>query len=255
MTSSIAGLVGSAAQAAYVAANAFQDAFARFRLSQNLPATALQLGLILEIGATVNSAGLQQSFQRSMTYGISETEFLQLVEGVLAQPNGAAASTENRILEVDPGSVAQIATGFEPARYIHTVQDGRLDDLMWSDNPRFAGVVQAIIDRAQAQHVSNPTAVGGASSIAKQLKTASTRTEKEEIGRTAFISRLAELFGIPAADIDTDRPIAHYGLDSMVTTELRSWLVKTFDVDINPLRLLSKSITIDAIVKILVSKS
>jgi acyl carrier protein len=252
MTSSLTALVGPATQAAYVGGNAFQDAFARFRLSQNLPATSLQIGLILEVGATVNSVGLQQSFQRSVTYGMSETEFLQLVEGALCH-TGDFASTNSYLSKLDPGSLAQLATGFEPSRYVSSCREGRLTDLVWCDNPRFASIVQAIIDRAQSENTGGSSIVGADSSIAKKLELASSLAEKEEVARLAFIDRLAELFTISAGDIDPERPMAHYGLDSMVTTELRTWLIKTFGVDVNPLHLLSKTTRIADLVKTLVS--
>lgn len=248
MTSSITALVGTATQAVYVAGNAFQDAFARFRLSRHLPATALQLGLILEIGATVNSVGLQQSFQRSVTYGISETEFLQLVEGALV--SGIA---NDQLSKVDPGSLAQIATGFEPSRFIPFVTENRMDDLIWYNSPRFSGVVQAIVDRAHVRHTGGVNgANGGASSTAKKLEQATTPAEKDEIARAALVERLGELLSISASDIDADRSMSDYGLDSLVTTELRSWLMKTFGVDVNPLQLLSKSTKIKGLVKMLI---
>src|ERR1700754_4208317 len=50
MTSSISGSVGTATEANYCAANYFLDVFARYRRSLGLPANAIGLGMISEVG-------------------------------------------------------------------------------------------------------------------------------------------------------------------------------------------------------------
>lgn len=252
MASSITSLIGTPTQAAYVAGNSFQDTFARYRQSQNLPGTALNIGLILEIGAAMNSIGLQQSFKRGVTYGISETEFLDLIE-VAFFKSKPAASQGGRVSELDAGCSAQIVTGLEPSKFIPFVQEDRMEDLLWYNDTRFRGVVQAIVDRAQAQQFSSTNATGGTASLIKKLQLASSVADKESIASTALVEHIAELLGTPVSDIDAGRPMADYGLDSLVTTELRSWLNKTFGSDVSPLQLLSRSTTIVSLVKVLVS--
>ncbi|RYP81008.1 hypothetical protein DL769_002188 [Monosporascus sp. CRB-8-3] len=210
MTSSIVATVGSATQSAYAAANAFQDSFARFRLSQALPATSLALGLILEVGSVSDSVEFQQILQRNITYGISETEFLQLVE---------AAS-------------------------------GRLNDLVWYNNTRFQGVIQAISDRAQASGSVASTASLGGSSVSAKLREATSSAEKMEIARKAVTEKFASLFSIATDEIEVGRPMSEYGLDSLVAVELRSWLIKTFGVEVTPLQLLGKTTRIEDLVSV-----
>ena len=50
MLSSISGICGSRSQANYAAGNTFQDAFAAHRIAQNLPATVIDLGVVLGVG-------------------------------------------------------------------------------------------------------------------------------------------------------------------------------------------------------------
>ena len=50
MTSSILGTVGAATQSSYGAANAALDSIARLRWSQDLQATSVALGMVLEVG-------------------------------------------------------------------------------------------------------------------------------------------------------------------------------------------------------------
>ncbi|KAI0483732.1 putative polyketide synthase [Xylaria cf. heliscus] len=245
MTSSIVGTVGTPSQGAYTAANAFQDAFGRFRLSQGLPSTVLGLGLILEVGSVSASVGFQQMLQRNATYGVSETEFLQLLEGALCSPKTEEPSASI----LDPTCPAQMVTGLEPTRFLSYLESGRVNDLVWYNNARFGAVRQAISDRAQALASAGSGTLGGASSVATQLQNASSPAEKLAIAREAVATRLAELLGIAADDVDSDKPVSRYGVDSLVAGELRNWLIKTFGLELTMLQLLNKSTRIEDLVK------
>ena len=247
MISSIIGSVGTPSQGAYAAANAFQDAFARFRISQSLPATALDLGLILEVGSVSNAVGFQQMLRRNATYGISETEFLQLFEGALCEPK---LSGQDSILSIlDPSCPAQVITGLEPARFIPSSKNGRARDLVWFNNIRFQLVAQAISERARAR---NPAAENsrGATSYRSRLEEAPTPEEKLSIVREAIGMRIAELLSLTADDVDFKRPISSYGVDSLVAGELRNWLIRTFTLEVSLLYLLDQGTKLESLVKI-----
>jgi KR domain./Phosphopantetheine attachment site. len=247
MTSSIVGTVGTPSQGAYTAANAFQDSFSRFRHLQSLPATTLGLGLILEVGSVSTSIGFQQMLQRNATYGVSETEFLQLLEGALCKPH--FSSEESSSSKHDASYPAQLVTGLEPARFLPYLENDRVNDLVWYNNARFQGVRQAISDRARTLASAGSNSLGGTSSIATQLQNASTPAEKLEISRTAITTRLAELLSVAADDIDSNMPVSRYGVDSLVAGELRNWLIKTFGLEVSMLQLLSKNGKIEDLVK------
>ena len=51
-----------------------------------------------------------------------------------------------------------------------------------------------------------------------------TSLEAAELANAALVSKLAAMFNIPTTEIDTNLPLPHYGVDSLVTVELRSWL-------------------------------
>ncbi|KAF3003888.1 t1pks [Neopestalotiopsis sp. 37M] len=246
MTSSIVGIVGTVTQGAYAAANAFQDAFAKFRLSQSLPATAIALGLILEVGSVSASVGFQQMLQRNLTYGISETEFLQLFEGALCDTK-SSPSEKFSLTEMDPSSKAQIVTGLEPARFLSYLDNDRINDLLWYNRARFQAVRQGVSDCAQA--LASAGTGAGESPISVQLQNASSPAEKLDIARSAVTARIAELLGIEASSVDSDKPVSRYGVDSLVAGELRSWLIKTFGLELTMLELLNKSTRIEDLVR------
>ncbi|EED13647.1 polyketide synthase, putative [Talaromyces stipitatus ATCC 10500] len=247
MTSSIVGSVGTASQGAYTAANAFQDSFAKYRLSQSLPATSIGLGLILEVGSVSSSIGFQQMLQRNATYGVSETEFLQLLEGALCE--SYKSSEQSLLSKLDPSSPAQVVTGLEPARFLSYLEGDRVNDLVWYNNARFQAVKQAILDRAQTLASARIDSSHGTSSITTQLQNASMPVEKLTIARGAITTRIAELLGVAADDIDSGDSISRYGVDSLVAGELRNWLIKTFNMEITMLQLLNKNTRIEDLVQ------
>lgn len=82
MTSCVVPYVGTANQASYGAANAFQDAFARYRLARNLPVQSISLGLIVGVGVAGVREGLQRSIKRNGIYGNTISRILQLIDVV-----------------------------------------------------------------------------------------------------------------------------------------------------------------------------
>ncbi|RYP05939.1 hypothetical protein DL764_003473 [Monosporascus ibericus] len=247
MTSSIIGTIGTATQGAYTAANAFQDAFARFRLAQSLPATSLGVGVILEVGSLRNSVRFQQMLRRNATYAMSETEFLQLLEGVLCQ-SSLTSTNVSSLSKLDPSAQAQVVTGLEPARFMPYVEGDRMNELVWHDNARFQAIIQAVSDRAQARTSVDSSTSGSRSPLTRKLQLAPSPTEKPAIVREAVIERLAELLDLTTDDIDAEKPISQYGVDSLIAAELRSWLNKTFGSHVTLLQLLSKGTRINDLV-------
>ncbi|KAI1441986.1 KR domain-containing protein [Annulohypoxylon stygium] len=221
MTSSFIASVGIAAQSAYSAANAFQDAFARFRVSQNLPAISLAIGTVLDVGIISENVNFKQMLLRNGSYGLSETEFLQMLEGALCQPSLPPKHVPE-LHKLDPCSSGQILLSFEPSRLIPYAAENRINDLVWYNNARFQAIRQSISDRMQ-EHTTKDSV-----------------EEKTSIVREAIVERLAKLLSIAVDELNADKPLSQYGLDSLVAAELRSWLTKTLGVDITLLDLLSK---------------
>ena len=253
MTSSLAGVVGTASQGAYAAANTFQDAFARFRHAQGLPALSLDLGLILEVGSVSSSVDFQKRFQRTTTYGISESEFLQHLDAAFSQ--ASARLTKEKALDVlDPFSPAQLALGLEPGRFKTYVEEGRMNDITWRTDARFQTVLQAIYYRAE-DGTKRATDKEASSSVFTQLKQASSASEKIRIAQTALTERIGKLLSVPPDQIHLDFPVAHYGIDSLVAAELRNWLHTTFGINMPLMQLLSKSTKMEDIVSTIVDKS
>lgn len=54
---------------------------------------------------------------------------------------------------------------------------------------------------------------------------------------------------LDADDLDVGQAISAYGVDSLVTGELRNWLIKAFGAEISLLKLLNKATKIEDLAK------
>ena len=80
MESSISGVIGNTAQAAYAAANTFLDAFARYRRSHGQPATTIDIGAVSGVGYLAQKEELKKAMQRQGFDFTDETRLMHLLE-------------------------------------------------------------------------------------------------------------------------------------------------------------------------------
>ena len=235
MTSSVISLIATVTQASYAAANAFQDAFARYRASQKLPAQALAFGLILDVGVASQREDLQRSLNRNGLYGTHEKELHKLLESAFLAQAGKPEYGQ------DPRAGAHLLTGLEPNKALELDKKGQGADFPWFNDVRFGSIVQAMQDLAQETSSSS-----GGASIKDQLAAAA-ESERPLIVTGALAERLAKLLFIDVDDIDASKSASSYGLDSMIATELRNWMVKSFGVDFSALEILNPDTKISGI--------
>ncbi len=256
MTSSIVSLIGTATQASYSAANSFQDAFARFRLAQGLPAQSLALGMILGVGFASSREEIQRSLLRNGVYGTSEADLTRLLDAAfVAQPT----QTD----KFDALSKAHLLTGLEPSKIYEVDKKGVGAEFAWSSDPRFGRVRQAIQDYHVSQQTSSAhnaisaasasaPALGQRLALAQKVKAAAPAAPEDvqslrDLTNQVVTERLTKLLFVSAADFDILRDMASYGIDSMISAELRNWLFKTFGLDISFVELVSKGMTVDSL--------
>lgn len=216
-------IFGTATQSNYLASNAFLDAFARQRYARGLPCTSLALSQVLGIGIVSYMPEYQQAMIRNGFYGNDEDEFLQYCEAGVS-PAGVAPQSE---FIYDSHSRGHLLVGIEPAGLRAVDRKYPLEDMPWYRDPRFANLVHAV----------RTLQSGGEG---KRVDSAEGGTPSERIQR-----KISRLLYVPLDEVDTEKAINDYGIDSMIAAELRNWIFTSFGKDISLLNLLSATMTID----------
>jgi hypothetical protein len=207
MISSISAMTGAATQSNYCAANTFLDFFARYRANTGLPATTIGLSMVLEVGFVSQNLAMEQGIARSGIHGINESDFLLLMEAAMKpQKSGSWL--------LDPNANKFLVSGLEPA---HLAKDIDIHSFRFWKQPRVGPLLTAI------QHRSGAGGRGDGK-------------PKHKLEAGDVLAQVCEKFGktfmIPIEDIDPQKALVAYGMDSMIGTALRNWAFSLFATDI-----------------------
>ncbi|KAK8102456.1 hypothetical protein PG984_015602 [Apiospora sp. TS-2023a] len=238
MTSSVSGTVGTATESNYCAGNHFLDMFARHRRAQGRPATAVGFGMISEIGYLHDNPEIEALLLRKGIQAINEDEFLQITDLALSQPM--------RVPHVwDAAAAGHVLTGLEPFGFLALRRQGfDVTNLTFND-PR-ALVLAAVVDDSDADKKQQHAQAGGGSGLPAEVASAmdDEGATLEEAVLRHVTARFGNLVLTPAHKVPPQKPLAEFGMDSMIAAEFRTWFFQAFRIDVPFLELLSKTVTV-----------
>lgn len=207
MLSSAVAIAGNASQANYAAGGSYQDALARWRVSQGLPGVSINLGAVKGIGVAANT-GVLGHLQRMGYSLINEEQVLSILGTTLLHA-------------YDP----QVVVGLDSCPGSHW--DAKGESQLGRDM-RFAALKPREMDSAGG---TNPA--GGSNSLANKLATAKSLEQAVEHVGAAIAEKISDIFMIPLNDVNLANKPAHYGIDSLVAVELRNMLVQQAAADVS----------------------
>lgn len=224
--SSAAGAVGNRGQAAYAAANTFLNGFAQKLLSEGIQAASIDLTAVSDAGYLAEDAEKAAEVARNLgSDTICEAEVLALiqaaVEGKLASCNG------------------------------HPITGMRITPTMrpfWSEDAKFVHLLRA----AEAASTSSSTTTKISPGAA--FKAATTRSDAEQVVCNALVEKIAEVISMEPEELDTSRAISHYPLDSLTAIEVRNFITRMFEANLQVLELLASG-SIESLAKLVCTKS
>lgn len=222
MLSSVSGLVGQLGQSNYAAGNVFLDTFATYRLQQGLPACAINLGPIEDVGYLNNKDMLSRIFEARGWSPINEALLQRILRASILQQTHA----------LNPESTGQLVTAILPG------------------NPPFEPLHRFSALRPAA----GTAAAGGGSSAAStatmlaMLKNAA----KGDVDRATLLAAAVELMNTVlmrslgvSEPLEPSRPLVNYGVDSLVAVELRNWVRAELAIEISALEIVgARTLTI-----------
>src|SRR5579871_1696183 len=205
MFSSLAAVTGAPGQASYAAANAFMDAFAHFRKRLGLPATSVNWGGWADAGMAART----------------DSEVRHRAGAFQLMPSDSALAAFGRILSDAPAQVTVASVDWDQFR---NTAEGR------NAKPLF----RALLRQAPPRHEEKPGAPKADFTALRSLAPEALQPRLVAYLRDA----LAPILGVQASELDSERPIIDYGVDSLMSLEFRNQIRADLDVVLSTASLL-----------------
>ncbi|WEW55385.1 Nonribosomal peptide synthetase 14 [Emydomyces testavorans] len=221
--SSISVMTGQRTQANYVAANNFMVAMAERRRACGLPASVIDIGMVVGIGIiqrSQNDKGVStmENSIRQMDYmPVSETDLHHL----LAEAILVGQSDES----------PELITGLE------TYKPVTGESPFWHHNLRFAH----LITDPDATQASADSLGSAQKSLKEMLLSSAGPDEATRVMEHALLEYLASSLKLSLDTIYTDVPIIDLGIDSLVAVQIRNWTWAEAGYDLPVLKILGGS--------------
>lgn len=234
--SSIAGVVGSGAQANYAAGNTYMDSLAHYRVARGEKATSLDLGWMVSEGAVAESSFLSTSMAAGGSFmPISQAEFFALLDHYC-----------NPALDTTSASATQAVIGLEiPAK----LQAKGLKEPHWMQRRTFRHLHRMGLGKNQDSSSSEQSV-----DYAASLREASSLEAAGPVVLDCLLQKLSRSLSMPRDDIDTSKPLHAYGVDSLLAVELRNYFAKELSADVAIFDLMGGA-SIDAVALTVAKKS
>ncbi|PYI01585.1 polyketide synthase [Aspergillus sclerotiicarbonarius CBS 121057] len=244
MTSSTSGTVGTATEANYCAANAFLDAFARYRNSLGLPAVSIGYGMLSGVGYLHEHPEIESFMKRTGAHALNEDEIIQIMD--LAITHQSPSTWEPHY---DHLVGSHLLTGVEFVGLKEQHDRGFEGDHYMLSDPR-ASLFAADFARRIGKNIhANATATGN-SRLPEEVILAlrgkgGGSTSVLDALRGILSRKISNLILLPEGNLRPDQTLGEFGLDSMLAAELRTFIFRRLDVDVPFVVLLNSSTTVD----------
>ncbi|KAL7775796.1 hypothetical protein CFE70_009640 [Pyrenophora teres f. teres 0-1] len=238
LLSSLHSFIGNPGQANYAAGCAYQVALAKYRNSIGLPATAIDLGIVSDVGYVVEKKVAGKKVKVQEFKHIKEDEMLALVELGIREP-----------------TLGHLVTGL----------DSELDIAALDEPPFFArdpvlshlDYLRPHLKHHKTDRNATDTPTGPSTSLPLSTLLTSTPPPSPETAKslilTALVKKLSRSLMMHVTDIDPRRELAAYGTDSLVAVELKNWVLRETKVQVSVFDIL-QSPSVDALVARVVAK-
>ncbi|KAI1322483.1 lovastatin nonaketide synthase [Xylariaceae sp. FL0255] len=213
MLASVNGIFGGRAQANYAAANAYQDALAHHRRSIGEKAISIDLGLMVGEGIVAEDAELLNTLRRwGQFMDVEQNELLALLDHY-CDPSLSMSSESQIVIGVETTTAIR-AKGTDVHHSFHRPifrQLFRMDTQL-VDEKQHNGITTIDYPAALAQAPSDDAA--------------------GDLAMGWLKAKIAQILNLQEVDVDEQKPVHVYGIDSLVAINLRNWFKRELGYDI-----------------------
>jgi hypothetical protein len=211
LMSSVAGIYGARGASGYAAGNTFEDGLARYRIALGEKAVSFDLGMFLSVGVLKDNLALREKTLASTVFQqITESDLHALLD-VYCNPS----------LDEVPLLRSQTVVGMTPK-----LREKGMTTTEWIKRPFYQHMTLVEGTEAgisgKAEHTNFAALFANAGSVADVTAAV---TEQLRI-------KLSKMLSLPLAEIDVEKPIHQYGVDSLAAVELRNWFSRELRADV-----------------------
>ncbi|KAL1881225.1 Type I Iterative PKS [Diaporthe australafricana] len=215
LLSSLVGIYGALGQSNYAAGCAFQDALARARTDSDAykgVSASLDLSWLVDAGIVAERADYRRKWETAHDFaGVEVADLLAVLDHCCDPSTTKAGGTGGQVLvgAVMPSDLATVG----------------VDVPLPPNHALFKGFTQTLGGTGAGK-----TAV--AQSISARFRAAETHETRREVVVGALQEKLARALGVEMDEVDIERPVSTYGVDSLMAVELRNWMRNDFGVEV-----------------------
>ena len=213
LLSSLCGIVGKETTANYAAGNAYMDALAHHRIRNGQKAVSLDLGIMEEEGLLAENADLMAIMKAPGTLVPLRSAQLHALLDYFCDP----------ALDLLSPLQTQAVVGIEIPE---NMRSKGLEPAAWMYEPRFNHFFQ--MDKT----TTTDSTVDKIIEFATLFPTLKSVTEAGTVVADALMDKLSSSISIAKSEMDVDRAMHQYGVDSLVAIELRNWFAKKLGADV-----------------------
>ncbi|KAK1975962.1 hypothetical protein LZ30DRAFT_604441 [Colletotrichum cereale] len=237
MLSSISGVIGNTAQANYCAGNTFEDVLAHHRRARGKPGLSLDIGLVSD--SSHYGRGTMSGFKNVEEYlaifghltpvKTTTAETLASVKmAILSRANARAVQSESVSPQLPPQLIIGIAAQIPRSQ-------GLLNK--WPMDRKFD-------HRVGLYGVVSPDRTGTGRDqtqleALEKLMSTNTVEEQRQVVEDMLKGKLSQAMSIDTENIDEQKSLVTYGIDSLKATEVRNWLVRELKCELSVFEILA----------------
>lgn len=202
MLASSAGVIGTYGHGNYAAGCTFQDAVARRHTAAKFPVHCIDIGMVSGEGIAAENEEIIDFISRNGIRSQTVDEFLALLNRTIQPPS------------TDSAAEAQIVCGITRPH----PDSGTGEAIRLRADVKFSHIYSRKMQE-ETLRVSRD-----AHDFQPALRSADTPATACEVTHAALKRKVSELLAVPEDGLQAMRSVASYGVDSLVSVELRNWV-------------------------------
>lgn len=251
LLSSASGVIGNRGQGNYAAGNCFQDALARHRSAAGFKnSVSIDLGPVLGAGMLENDDKTLAILKASGFFMVELDNFLFIVDRAMSGRDGSGP------LELPAQVVTGVGTGglilqnevadpfwaetrmFDILNRVDVPQEPSSADGSSSHGSRSSSPSTSSSSSSSFTSSAAGSSASSGRSLAHALKQADSLGEAGEAILRGCVDYLSVSLSTSPEDMDVEKSLTAYGVDSLVTSSFRSWIFKNVGVKITDMEVI-----------------